>query len=123
RRDVGRLTQPFNVGGGFLVVASAFQILQVLASGGPPALAAGEGIPETQENNKPDIYYIILDGYGRQDVLKDLYGFDNSDFIQFLQSRGFYVADQARANYCSTVPSLASSLNRTYLTGLAARYG
>jgi hypothetical protein len=40
----------------------------------------------------PDVYYIILDGYGRQDVLQREYGFDNSEFINALQSRAFYVA-------------------------------
>ena len=27
------------------------------------------------------IYYIILDGYVRSDVLKDLYDYDNSEFV------------------------------------------
>ncbi len=32
----------------------------------------------------PDIYYIILDAYARQDTLKEVYGYDNSDFIDYL---------------------------------------
>ena len=32
---------------------------------------------------KPDIYYIILDGYGRADILEDLYKFDNSALLTF----------------------------------------
>jgi hypothetical protein len=39
------------------------------------------------ENEPPDIYYIILDGYGRSDVLKNEYGYDNSDFLN--ASEGF----------------------------------
>jgi hypothetical protein len=67
----------------------------------------------------PDIYYIILDAYGRSDVLRQTYGLDNSDFIRFLESRGFYVASEARSNYPYTILSLASSLNMTLLDSLA----
>jgi hypothetical protein len=65
----------------------------------------------------PDIYYIILDGYGRADVLKEIYGFDNSEFIDSLTRMGFIVASGSRSNYVYTVQSLAASLNMRYLTG------
>lgn len=67
----------------------------------------------------PDIYYFILDGYARQDILKDMYGYDNSSFIDFLESRGFFVANNSVANYCQTNLSLASSLNSIYLDEFA----
>lgn len=73
--------------------------------------------------NLPDIYYIVLDAYGRSDVLNEVYGVDNSEFIRFLESRGFYVASQARSNYSQTAVSLASSLNMGYLDDLAAEMG
>jgi hypothetical protein len=41
----------------------------------------------------PDIYFIILDGYGRQDLLRAKFDYDNSEFIRGLEQRGFYVAD------------------------------
>lgn len=72
---------------------------------------------------KPDIYYIILDGYARSDVLKELYGVDNSAFLAGLEQRGFYIAEESRANYCQTYLSLASSLNMTYLNEVAAATG
>lgn len=64
---------------------------------------------------RPDIYYIILDGYGRADVLQALYGFDNSPFLDALRDRGFYVADRSLTNYNTTHLSLASSLNLGYV--------
>ncbi len=70
----------------------------------------------------PDIYYIILDLYSRADVLKDLYGFDNSGFIQSLNDLGFYVAECSQSNYVSTAPSLASSLNFDYLQNLSDEF-
>ena len=63
----------------------------------------------------PDIYYFILDGYGRSDVLKKTFKFDNSAFIQELKRMGFYVADCSRSNYSFTRPSLSSSLNMNYV--------
>ncbi|MBV6449330.1 MAG: hypothetical protein MHPDNHAH_00040 [Anaerolineales bacterium] len=71
-------------------------------------------------SSAPDVYYIILDGYGRQDVLLNEYGFDNSEFINALRSRGFYVAECSQSNYAHTLYSLASSLNYDYLDPLGA---
>jgi hypothetical protein len=63
----------------------------------------------------PDIYYIILDGYGREDVLQEVYKFDNSEFLRYLENKGFFVAKESRSNYIQTSLSLASSMNFEYL--------
>lgn len=68
----------------------------------------------------PDIYYIILDAYGRQDVLMEMFEYDNSAFIDFLDSKGFYVADCSQSNYGQTMLSLTSSLNFDYLDSLTS---
>ena len=73
--------------------------------------------------NYPDIYYIITDSYVRSDVLKSRYNADNSPFLSDLRRLGFFVADRARSNYAWTHPSLASSLNFTYLDSLARALG
>jgi hypothetical protein len=73
--------------------------------------------------NPPDIYYIVLDGYARADVLKRLYRYDNSAFVDYLVSRGFYVPEFSRSNYPQTYLSLASSLNWTYLDDIASSMG
>jgi len=65
--------------------------------------------------NRPDIYYLIADGYARQDVLQELYSFDNAGFLHMLEERGFYIAEQTHSNYTQTVYSLSSSLNMNYL--------
>lgn len=68
----------------------------------------------SEETGRPDIYYIILDAYGRGDVLQKSYGFDNSEFLDGLRQRGFYVADKSCTNYPGTAFSLSSSLNMRY---------
>jgi hypothetical protein len=64
---------------------------------------------------KPDIYYIILDAYAREDMLAELYGYDNSNFTRFLEEHGFYVAKDSQANYLNTVLSLSSSTNMSHV--------
>ncbi len=68
-----------------------------------------------EQKEKPDIYYLVLDGYARTDVLKEIYQSDNSELISFLQQAGFYIADQSTANYPQTFFSIASSLNSEYI--------
>ncbi len=72
---------------------------------------------------KPDIYYLIFDGFTRSDVLLELYDLDNSAFISDLESRGFYVAADSYSNYTQTRTSLASSLNLRYLDEAAIIVG
>ncbi len=67
----------------------------------------------------PDIFYIVLDGYGRSDVLKEYYGVDDGDLVNALREMGFYVADQATANYTKTIHSLTATLNLVYLGDVA----
>lgn len=70
---------------------------------------------EADQLKKPNIYYIILDGYGRNDILQSVYGYDNINFIDELEKRGFFIAKKSRANYCQTLLSLSSTLNMSYL--------
>lgn len=63
----------------------------------------------------PDVYYIILDGYAKADILAELYEFDNTSFLDYLSAKGFYVANHSHSNYNQTALSLASSLNMNYL--------
>lgn len=88
-------------------------------SGSPAGMAVSEKNPDVR---LPDIYYLILDGYARNDTMQDVYGYDNSSFTSFLTGQGFYVASGSHANYGQTYLSLASSLNLTYLDHLAADY-
>ena len=77
-----------------------------------PPLSRGAG------GDSPDIYYIILDGYARDDILRKFYQLDNRDFLDRLRELGFYVAGCAQSNYAQTQLSLASSLNFAYLDSL-----
>ena len=90
-------------------------------AGAEKDLAAIEDLPTDMK--KPDIYYIILDSYPSETNIKTVYGYDNSDFYEDLEKRGFYVASQSHSNYVQTYLSLASSLNMEYINYLAKRLG
>jgi hypothetical protein len=114
-KDANRCSAFFNV---FAIVLLAFPIhgivrvrsqIPVEAAHARGALAV---LPKTEA--RPDIYYIILDGFARADVLKQLFDTDLEPFLGRLESRGFVIAREARTNYCQTPLSLSSSLNGAY---------
>ncbi|MBX9879357.1 MAG: LTA synthase family protein [Candidatus Obscuribacterales bacterium] len=75
-------------------------------------------IQQLQASAKPDIYYIILDGCARPDILKMLYHYDNDKFTNYLKSKGFYIADESHSNYQMTPLSLAATLNMNYVNAV-----
>lgn len=70
-------------------------------------------------NNLPDIYYIILDGYASSSTLKEFYNYDNTEFVDHLEDRGFFIANESISNYSTSFLSLSSSLNMEYINYLA----
>ena len=82
----------------------------------------GDGL-HTSLDYTPNVYYIILDEYVSSKVLKDIFDFDNQDFISQLNARGFHVAENSHSNYASTFLSLASSLNMEYVNYLTDAAG
>jgi hypothetical protein len=64
---------------------------------------------------KPDIYYILLDGYPRADTLQSFFNFDNSSFLKTLEKKNFFVGDKSCSNYAGTALSLPSIFDMKYL--------
>jgi hypothetical protein len=128
-KDIDNVTQALNLCALFLLAFPAIQIAihtsQVTASQAQteqlPALAQTQSLVPPERS--PDIYYIILDGYTRADSLEKDLGFDNTPFIEELESLGFYVAPCSRSNYLHTLPSLSTTLNMTYLPELQKIFG
>jgi hypothetical protein len=65
-------------------------------------------------NPVPDVYYIVPDTYTSPYVLSSLLGYDNSEFISFLEDRNFYVLDKSFSNYNHSILSISSVLNMRY---------
>lgn len=62
-----------------------------------------------------DLVIVILDGFGRADVLEHLYGYDSKTITEGLNSIGARVIPDALANYTTTSFSVPSILSLGYL--------
>ncbi len=67
---------------------------------------------------RPDVYFIVLDMYGRSDVLEDVFHYDDEPFLNRLDDMGFFIAQCSRSNYPTTETSLTATLNMNYLPSL-----
>ena len=129
---VRRLRRPEAATGVLNIVALAALALPVLAigrssytrlTGAGTATEAAVSLHLSESTRPPDIYYIIVDGYARQDTLQKVFEFDNTPFLSFLEERGFYIAGNSRSNYAQTGLSLSSSLNLDYVEALIPGLG
>lgn len=122
RRDLSGWTPRLNISAAFLIISIGAQVAWVRThpSGNAPILTQIDedtrlSAAKPDLWNVPDIYYLIVDRYANGRVLKQEFGFDNHEFLDFLRAKGFYVADDSRCNYPLTHMSLASSLNMDYI--------
>ena len=83
----------------------------------------GDSLGPSSVGYIPDIYYIVLDRYAGGSTLQEFYDFDNSEFLDGLEDRGFYIASESTSNYLKTRSSLASSLNMEYINYLSDELG
>jgi hypothetical protein len=102
-----------------LIPIIAFEIRQ---GANTPISQGLSDIKTAAPEDLPDIYYILLDAYAREDVLNEVIGYDNSAFLQELEERGFYIPDCAFSNYHATALTLPSVLNFDYIHNLNIAY-
>lgn len=97
-----------------VVVSSRTEMASVSASGASAAHASALGASPEEGKTYPDIYYIVFDEYAGFDVLRE-YFHDNSvdTFEQYLDEKGFYLADRSRAATLSTIVEISSRLDLT----------
>lgn len=125
KRRLLSLNKILNVGG---LILMALVLVPLLYNYARIHLKIGQTSPEAAGNfsnsvsdarpsaaYKPDIYYIIPDDYGSPDILKQDYGFDDSQFTNYLKEKGFYIADKSKTNYPFSTYMIASALNMDYL--------
>ena len=77
----------------------------------------------SENQNLPDVYYLILDEYARNDALLDYHQFDNSEFTNYLENKGFHIAKDSFANYPMSIQSIPATMNMDYINFLADEIG
>jgi len=105
-----------------LIVMSLWQTVSSASPQSAHALALEKAPVDpdlVRPESPPDVYFFLLDSYGRADLLNQAYGFDNSGFINELEQRDFFVAECSQSNYVRTEISLGSSLNMQYIQELS----
>lgn len=81
------------------------------------------GQPKRAAASKPNVYYFVFDRYANQDTLQNIYGYDNSAFLQNLQNDGFVLrGNDAYSNYPFTTQSVSSTLSAGYLKDLGDKF-
>ena len=129
-RRIDHRYRGFNAAAGTIVAVSAVMaVLEADALSAPrwdravSAISRNAPAAARRPESPPDIYYIVFDGLGREDVLRQQYGVDVTEHIRTLERLGWSVPRRSRANYPQTYLSLASALNGAYLNELAAVMG
>ena len=63
---------------------------------------------------RPNVYWLMLDSYTRDDVLKMRAGYDNTPFLKALEKRGFRIGWQSLSNLTTTMRSLSTTVTMDY---------
>ncbi len=125
RRNLSAVTTLANL----LAIGAVLPPAITLATGFTSAQRSAAAVPAAPDvpapapaARTPDVYYLVFDRYGDDDTLR-ANGVDPEPLYGWLEDRGFYVARESRSNYLKTILSLTSSLNMSYLDGIAAAEG
>ena len=83
----------------------------------PASLLSGEVFDWQPQRPEParDIYLLVFDRYANAQTLRDVFHFDNSEFYDELEKRGFHVERNGLTCYPMTLLSMSSTLNMQYL--------
>lgn len=126
-KNLCKVTQASNFIGGVLLLFILFQmnipniflkIINIEKNTANPASYEPRPGPSNPNTVHRDVYYIIVDGYTRADILANEFDFNNSPFITELENIGFTILTSANSNYDNTFDSLVSTLNMDYLDNM-----
>lgn len=125
-RENPRLTPILNIAAAVMLAMPLVQVGRyALVASQEYRAGSGERLPVaslTAPPGKPlpSVYFILLDTYMRSDALLRDYQYDNSAFVERLESQGFYVPMCSRVNYSYTQASMVTALNMDYMDPLKA---
>ena len=123
RRDFMTTTRMLNIGAVVLLVINVFTIasyeIRIALSSPTHSSGPEHVIPATVDQEKlktmPDIYLIITDEYAHPDTMREYYNYDDSQFINSLEEKGFFIAHRSKTRNRFTQRSIASLLNMEYI--------
>ncbi|MCA1701883.1 MAG: hypothetical protein LC808_00875, partial [Actinobacteria bacterium] len=110
KKDLGGATATLNFLAAALVLLNLVPIVAHALEKKPPAPppAAHLELPSASEIPTPakrDIYYFIFDRYANEQILRNFFHYDNSEALDYLEDKGFYIAHDSAANHQKTAHS------------------
>lgn len=72
------------------------------------------GLEIKDQNQMPDIFFMVFDEYTSSKALKKYFHFDNSQLDSLLLKAGFFISTNSQSNYNATSFSIASTFNLQY---------
>ncbi len=126
RSNFRELTRAANL---VFAILTAFVLIQIGLSAGGSAPTKKNGTLQASteghiaaSNIDRDIYYILIDGYGRSDLLSEDLNLDNQPFLDQLEGMGFIVPRCGMSNYTDTALSMSSIFNLDYVDQFGPSY-
>lgn len=105
----GRIAGILAIAAVVFVAPATLRIARTLAT--PPPGLSYPDLGPPRPGPRPDLVFVLLDAYGRDDVLRQLYATDDAAFRGRLEGLGFQVAPAAFAEYLGTLQTMAATLN------------
>jgi hypothetical protein len=100
---------------GVLVIFNLIKIIPVeIKKGGKPTTNAPIAVDTnlSVDHGYPDIYYVIFDEFSGFEPMREYWhNQEVDDFVQFLKSKGFFVAEQSHGSSIDTLHLMATWLN------------
>ena len=99
-----------------LLIYLLFDFFMVVSNSHYQNLSKSVVLPKSsiKESNRPDIFFILLDGYTNSESLRKYYHFNNGAFLDSLKGMNFYIAKKSKSNYPFTTMTISSCLNLDY---------
>ena len=104
----------------FVGVLFLVQLVQFATRADPAPLVSADAWAGQPLNDaaRPNIYLILADAHGREDILRDDYDYDDRPLLDELEAQGFDISSGSRSNYGLTRFSIGSMLTGSYLDRL-----
>jgi hypothetical protein len=122
KRDFRITTRWLNVAAVVLIAINLFNIVSYQISLDGTSESTSEESPTQtpvnpgETNNLPDIYFIVMDEYAHPDTMLKWYDYDNSEFINSLEDKGFFIATESQTPIGNTERAIGGVLNMEDLT-------
>jgi len=95
-----------------LLVFQLGQFIYAKASQSDPII---NPTPTKAFSDKPNLYFVLFDGYPGFEALDSLFTYDNTQHKIALEQRGYHVIDSIRSNYNYTLAAMSSLFNINYV--------